>query len=94
VRCLNAIEAVFSDCLSLYRAVSSIGDNICLVRESLVTSYTRSGGSYDVIVARVGSLGRGCGKSSPSVAEQASAIEICNFGHISTVAILIDCSIS
>jgi len=63
------------------------------VCESLPASYTRSGGSYDVIFARVRSLGHGCGKSLLRVAEQASVIEICNFGHISTVAILIDCSI-
>jgi len=45
----------------------------------------RTGQSYDVIVAPVGSLGRGCGKGAPSVAEQPFVIEICNFGHICTV---------
>jgi len=76
---------VSSDCLSIYRAVSSIGDNICLVCEFLVASYTKTGRGYDVILAPVSSLGRGCGKSSSSVAEQPFVIEICNFGHICIV---------
>ena len=70
MRCLGAIEAVFSDYLSIYHAVSSISDNMRLVCESLVASYTRTGESFDVILARVSSLGRGCGKSAPRVAEQ------------------------
>jgi len=94
MRCLDAIEAVFSDCLSIYHLVLSIGDNMCLVCESLVVGYTKTGRSYDVIFARVSSLGRGCAKSSPSVAEQAFVIEICNFGHICTIARLINSNIS
>jgi len=76
---------MFSDCLSIDHPVSSISDNICLVREFLVAGCTKTGRSYDVMLALVGSFGRRCGKSSPSVAEQPFVIEICNFGNVCTV---------
>jgi len=94
MRCLNAIEAVFCDCLSIYHALSSIGDNMWLVCGFLVAGCTRTGQSYDVIVARVSSLGRGCGKKALRVAEQPFVIETCNLGHNCTVTWLIDCGIS
>jgi len=55
------------------------------VFKCLVTGLTRTGESYNVILARVSSLGRGCGHSPPRVAEQPYVIETCNFGHICTV---------
>jgi len=93
MRCLGTMEAVFSDSLSIYHAATSVSCYICLVCEFLVAGYTSTSRSYDVIFARVSSLGRGCGKSAPRMAEQPFVIEACNFGHICTVWWLIDCSI-
>jgi len=84
-RNLCASEAVFSGCLSIYPAVSSISDNMSLVCEFLVAGYARSGRSYDVILLRVSSLGRGCGKSLLRVAEQPFVVETWNFDHKCTV---------
>jgi len=78
IRRLGTIEAVFSDCLSIYHAVSSIGDNMWPVWELLVAGYTRSGRSYHVIFARVSSLCRGCGKNTPRVVEQPFVMVTCN----------------
>ena len=57
-------------------------------------SLARSESGIAMMYLRVRSLGLGCGKSAPRVAEQAFVTEISNFDHICTIARLIDCGLS